>query len=77
MDVSQFAPGHGRVVDKKYPKMSLDYFIELKKSLKQLKIDSIPEDEIYSHTDLPLFFEETVPEFMNKVLSRWYQEISE
>lgn len=76
MDVSQFAPGHGRVVDKEYLKISLDYFIELKKSLKQLKIDSIPEDEIYSHVSLPPFFEETMPDFMNQVLSRWYQEIS-
>ena len=75
MDVSQFVPGHGTVVDKDYVRTSLAYFTELHNSLSELKKKDVPEEEIHIHESLPKFYESKVPDFMKRILSFWYQEI--
>ncbi len=75
MDIEKYVPGHGRVVDKKYLKKSLDYFTQLKTVLKDLKDKEIPKTEMYTHPSIPSFYEQKVPNFINRVLEIWYDEL--
>ncbi len=75
MDIKKFIPGHGKVIDKKYLKISLNYFTNLHESLTTLKQQHVPEEEIFSHRSIPNFYEEKTPDFLNRILSLWYQNI--
>ena len=75
MDVKKFVPGHGKVVDKQYLAKSLDYFIRLKVVMENLKSKNVPKEKLLSNEQLPSFYEEKVPNFMNRVLEIWYDEI--
>lgn len=74
-DIENYVPGHGRIVKKPYLKDTLQYLINLKKSLIKLKRINIPEEEIFNHPDIPKFYEDQVPDFLNRVLSIWYQNL--
>ncbi len=76
MDVEKYVPGHGRVVDKPYLRKSLDYFINLKKILENLKEKKVSIEEVSQHPDIPPFYEENIPDFMNLVVRNWYLEMN-
>jgi hypothetical protein len=75
MDVEKYVPGHGRVVDKEYLKKSLEYFTQLKNVMQNLNENGFPKEQMFTHPNIPPFYEEKTPGFMNRILETWYDEL--
>ncbi|MHA1112424.1 MAG: MBL fold metallo-hydrolase [Promethearchaeota archaeon] len=75
MDVKKFVPGHGKVVDMEYLQKSIDYFTQLKSVITDLKVKETPKEQMLKHTLIPAFYEEKTPDFMDRVLEIWYDEL--
>jgi len=75
IDVKKFVPGHGKVVDMEYLQKSIDYFTQLKSVITDLKIKETPKEQMLKHALIPAFYEETTPDFMDRILETWYDEL--
>ena len=62
-------------VEKAYLKSSLDYFTQLKTVLKDLKNNETPKEQMFKHPTIPAFYEEKTPDFMDRILENWYDEL--